>query len=114
MEVSQHAVHLVQSHVELFQLPNSIEVLCDVRGKTVRCCRNSTNLVEHLRISHNKEYDEVVMRQSKKKERADAERVREASLSAGRHYPGSEGENVNLVSDGESNSGLTTCLKFLY
>lgn len=44
-----------------FSSPNGNNKVCDVCGKTARICGNTTNLVKHLRINHNTEYDEVML-----------------------------------------------------
>ncbi|KAL6472600.1 hypothetical protein MHYP_G00187880 [Metynnis hypsauchen] len=47
----------VWSCFSCFSSTNSQDAVCDVCGKAVMSCGNTTNLVKHLRLNHNTEYE---------------------------------------------------------
>ena len=86
-----------------FSSTNSQDAIYDVCGKKVRSCGSTTNLVKHLRLNHNTEYEAILMRQTEEDGTVSgaAARARQTSLvesfgAAGRHCPGTEAENVEL------------------
>lgn len=88
------------SHVwNFFSSQNSIDAVCDVCGRTVRSCGNTTNLVKHLRFNHSTECDAVLQRRSEEDEKKGAaEEERQTSLTESfgscRRDPGTEGDRV--------------------
>ena len=46
---------------------------CNLCGRTVRNCGNTTNLVKHLRLNHNTEYNEVMQQESEEEEEEEEE-----------------------------------------
>lgn len=96
-----------RSHVwSYFSSTNSQDAVCDVCRKTIRSCGNTTNLVKHLRLNHTSEYEAyTTMRQTEEESSVSASgaaaRARQTCLAesfraTGRHYPGTEWENVEL------------------
>ena len=82
---------------------NTNGAVCDTCNKSVRYCSNTTNLIKHLHRKHKTEYDNVMTRWSEEEERRDtgAAGARQTSLSeslgaAGRHHPGTVGENAAM------------------
>ncbi len=70
-----------RSHVwNLFSSENSNNAVCNICGKTVRYCGNTTNLVKHLRSNHRAEHD-VMQQRSEEEEKAGAAWVRQTSLA---------------------------------
>lgn len=72
---------------------DSQDAVCDVYGKRVRYCGNTTNLMKYLRLTHSTEYDTFVMRVCCGQKR----RSQCCSFNvAGKHYPGTRRDNVAL------------------
>ena len=88
------------SHVWIyFSSSNSQDAVCDVCGKTVRSCVNTTNLVKHLRLNHNTEYSAFMMSPTEEESTvsgvaagAGQTSLAESLGAAGRHCPGTEEE----------------------
>lgn len=86
-----------------FSSTNSQDAVCDICGKTVKSSGNTTNLVKHLRLNHNTEYESFMLRRTEEQTQTTVSgaRARQTSLAesfgaAGRQYPGTERENVEL------------------
>ena len=84
-----------------FSSTNSQDTVCDVCGKTVRSYGNTTNFVKHLRL--NTEYEAFMMRRTEEESTVSGAAVKARQMSpgesfgaAGRHFPGTEEENVDL------------------
>ena len=84
------------SHVWLyFSCKDNRNAVCDVCRKTVKYSGNTTNLIKHLRLNHNSEYDDIMKRRSEEEvqgEKTQGARARQTSISEsfgnGRSYPG--------------------------
>ena len=77
-----------------FSSTNIQDTVCDVCGKTVRSFGNTANLMKHLRLNHNIEYEAFMMRRTEEERTVSsaAARARQTSLAesfgaAGRHCP---------------------------
>ena len=70
------------SHVwSHFSSTNSQDAVCNVCGKMARSYGNTTNLVKHLRLNHNTEYEAFMMRRTEEESKVSgaAGRARQTS-----------------------------------